>query len=199
METNADRYVEAIVEGRIMRVPESYAREENLPIIKKSRMYELKERVAEISERKAREIELDNKKKLLDNFQKPVDWKANHITAELVENFHWQIIRARKNNNLSRKQLATMIHEPEAMVKAIEYGTLPANNFIIINKLQEALGIKLRKHDMSHAPQNLIEIKSAPAAEPKAKDYSKMVEDKRKNKHENHSVVGNEIEILDEE
>lgn len=200
-----DRFVEVIYEGKIMRVPETFAKEEGLPVIKKARIYEVKERVAEISERKAKEIELENKKKILDNFKKPSDWKANQVAIELKENFNWLVSRARKNQGLTRKQLSTMISEPESHIKALEYGTIPTKDFILINKIQTALNINLRKDGKSfsdplRAPIEIPQEKEKPKYH-LPKDYNKIIEEKNKPQQskDRNEILGSDITIIDDD
>lgn len=185
-----EKYVEVIEDGKIVSVPESYALAENLPILKKAPSLEIKERVAEISERKKREVDMENRKKMLDNFSRPLDWKSNNIINDLVENFHWLIIKERKARRLTRKQLALMINETEDVIKTIEYGRLPSNDFIIINKLQNALGIRLRK-DEKEFNQSFHELNDFE----KESSKRRLLNFKRK---ENGDLVGSEIKILEE-
>ncbi|MDO8460453.1 MAG: helix-turn-helix domain-containing protein [Nanoarchaeota archaeon] len=146
-----DKKVEVIYEGRIVRVPESFAKEEGLPIIKKSRIFQLKENVENIGKMKAKQKANKEKEELLTNFHTPIKWKGNNVASELIDNFHWYIKKERLKRNLSRKQLSLMIHESESSIKAIEYGTLPSDDFILVNKIQDVFGVNLRKDGKNFA------------------------------------------------
>lgn len=142
MEQADEMIVEAIEEGKIVRVPESYAKREGLPIIKKSKMHEIQERIMRQGPM-SKNIQ-EEKQKLM--YARPhSNWKDRQIASELKENFHWHIRLARKNRGLSRKQLAKLINESEESIKLLESGILPTKDFVLINKIQEALGLNIRK------------------------------------------------------
>lgn len=65
--------------------------------------------------------------------------------SDLVDNFHWTIQRIRRNRKITREQFAKGIGESEAIVRMIEQGILPNNDYKIINKIESYLGITLRK------------------------------------------------------
>lgn len=63
----------------------------------------------------------------------------------LVRNFHWIILRARRNKKLSHSELAGMIHESDIVVKTLEKGIVPERSREIITKLERVLGVYLRE------------------------------------------------------
>lgn len=77
----------------------------------------------------------------LENLEKP----------ELVENFHWVIMRARRSRKLTREQLAREIGEPMTAVSMIEDAILPEDYPKIVKKLESFLGIRL----FLKSPENL--------------------------------------------
>src|SRR3989344_831404 len=87
-----ETYVEAIEEGKIVRVSEKYAKREGLLILRKASIE---------TERKnqAKKIEDLDKRIGFEELRKPLKWKENKVIKELVENFHWQISLARKKKN----------------------------------------------------------------------------------------------------
>lgn len=142
MEQAGEMIVEAIEDGKIVRVPESYAKREGLPIIRKSKMHEMQERMAQQGPM-SKNIQ-EEKQKLM--YARPhSNWKDRQIISELKENFHWYVRIARKNKGLSRKQLAKLINESEESIKLLESGILHSKDFILINKIQEALNINIRR------------------------------------------------------
>jgi len=142
MEKAEEIFVEAIEDGKIVRVSESYAKREGLPIIKKSKMQEMQERIMQQGPL-SKNIQ-EERQKLI--YARPhSNWKDRQIVSELKENFHWHIRIARKNRGLSRKQLAKLINEPEESIKLLESGILPTKDFVLINKIQEKLGLNIRK------------------------------------------------------
>jgi len=173
-------FVEAIEEGKIVKVPEEYARKEGLPILRKQNLTRLREpQTVEIKKRYEPRSTIDLIEK------KSKDWKKNQVISELVDNFHWRIRVERRNKGVSRKQLAQLINEPEIAVKSLEYGVLPSNDFVLINKIQKALGINLRKDGKTFNPP-MKEILQ------KSMDASKITIEKN-------SIEGDDIEILDDE
>lgn len=67
---------------------------------------------------------------------------------DLVDNFHWIIMRARRSKKKSVTQLAKDIEEPERVIKMAEQGTLP-EGYILIRKLEDALGIRILKPEVA--------------------------------------------------
>jgi len=130
--------VEAIEEGRIVKVSEDYARREGLPILRRGNFREnrgLPPRLKKSEEESVYGI---------DELRKPL-WQRNKVAKDLVDNFHWKISRTRRQKSISRKQLAEMMGESEKTVKMLENGLLPSDDFVVINKVEDALGIRLRK------------------------------------------------------
>jgi ribosome-binding protein aMBF1 (putative translation factor) len=65
--------------------------------------------------------------------------------TDLIDNFHWTIMRARRSKKLTQKQLAENIGETEAIVKSAEEGIMLDNTDAFLQKLESYLGVKLRK------------------------------------------------------
>ena len=74
---------------------------------------------------------------------------------DLVENFHWVILRARRLRKITHEQLAKEIGEPESVLKMIEGGILPDNEVPVINKLESFFKIKLIKVEKPAEPKRL--------------------------------------------
>jgi ribosome-binding protein aMBF1 (putative translation factor) len=185
MNYNNERLVEAIEEGKIVRVSENYARKEGPPILRKPKLVQIQETVPKIPEkRKSKDDEKLNQLSH-DLSKRPLNWRKNQIFDELVENFHWQISKARKSLGLTRKQLADLINEKEETIKMLEYGTLTVNDFVLINKVQAILGINLRKDklDINKSMHDMI----------------KEGEPFHEKKIEEETLSGSEIEIFEDE
>ena len=182
--------VEAIEEGRIVKVPESYAKREGLLILKKSPMQLQKQQPPSyLTERKNHS---DRTKPLTDYLRSRPDWREKQVISELVDNFNWQIRYNRRRLGLTRKQLARMMNVPEEELQILESGRLPSNDFILINKVQKTLGINLRKDgkEFDISAEELMHkastSKSPAPAKSSKDDLSK-------------DLVGKDIEILDDE
>lgn len=171
-----ENFVEAIEDGKIVKVPENYAKREGLLIIRKAQNPEHKP---------AKKVNDQEERLSFDDFRKPLSWKTNQVFPELIENFHWEITKRRKYLNLTRKQLAEAIRERENTIKLIENGVLPKDDFIIINKIQSCLKINLRKdrQDISQPARKLL-------------DEKKIGE--RLEKRKESEILGDDIELIEE-
>ncbi len=67
---------------------------------------------------------------------------------DLVDNFHWVIMRARRAKKMTQEQLGKEVGIPEAAVKLAEQGVLPDGNYSLVQKLEDALGIQLRRGEL---------------------------------------------------
>ena len=102
-------YVEAIEEGKIVKVTEEYAKLEGLPILRRYTPQKVQEK-----KKQEKTTYL-----LFDDFRKPLKPKSQ-VLLELIENFHWQISKKRREFGLTRRQLAQKINEPEYYIKMLE-------------------------------------------------------------------------------
>ncbi|MEI6731791.1 MAG: hypothetical protein WCK90_03870 [archaeon] len=133
--------VDAIEDGRLVRVTEEYARQEGLLVVKRPTppipSYDPKLGSSHMHERQGI--------KPFDAFRRPLRPSKNNIINELVENFHWKIMERRKNRGLSRKQFAAAIGEREENIKLVENGILPYDDYVMLSRIQQVLGLNLRK------------------------------------------------------
>lgn len=65
--------------------------------------------------------------------------------ADLIDNFHWTILRARRLKKLTQEQVANTIGESESSIKLAEKGVLPPGDISLIVKLENFYRINLRK------------------------------------------------------
>lgn len=182
--------VEAIEDGKIVRVSRSYAITEGLLILKRQ---DLPKAVSQ-DDAPTPYVRYRPEKKFvdLDKFRRPL--KVNdEITASLIDNFGWIIISKRKERSISRKQLADAIHADEEDVKMMELGKMPKNDYVLVNKLENYLGVMLRK-DSNSGRLNL---------EPKEHRESRFLKEQKgradSEKKESHfDTSGDDIQIIDE-
>ena len=131
--------VDAIEEGRIVRVSEAYARQEGLMVLRKPKIgYDLSGIAAKKQKEEKEYISMDT-------FRKPLKNRQSDIVKELKNNFNWDLGAARKRKGMTRKQVADAVHEKEQSIKLLENGVLPSNDFILISKLENYYKINLRK------------------------------------------------------
>jgi ribosome-binding protein aMBF1 (putative translation factor) len=204
-----ERMVDAIRDGAIITMPESQAREDELFVLrvhgdlpKIDAMPENESRT-----RRSRDPQLQPKPSVRWHSYQP-DYKKNNVTRDLKDNFHWEIIKARKSRNMTRLQLANAVGVPETAIKMIENGELPSDDFILVNKVQTYLGVSLRRDGASFSSA-AVSGDLGPAYMPKP-DFSKDVSlaDLQKMKQQRQkfeskktddkpSLSGSDIEILD--
>lgn len=175
-----DNYVEAIEDGKIVKVTEDYARREGLLIIRKPTI--------SVSNTPKKE---DDRRLLFDDFRRPIKKPKSQVMSELKEHFYWEVAEKRKKLNLTRKQLASAIGVYETDIKMIENGTLPKDDFVIINKLQNYLGVNLRKDnkDFNSSARKSVETLNPGSNHP----YKQEVKDKSGSEKEN---IEEDIEIF---
>lgn len=148
----------------IVDICESCAKKEGLPLIKKPTTHQLKKAEEKTYRQRLRDFEREghkalrtnpeiNKKEielkdLIDqNFKRRVIPKESHpITADLIDNFHWVIMRERRKRKISQKKLGREIGESEIAIKMAEQGSLPEDAFKLIKKLEVYFNIKLIKN-----------------------------------------------------
>jgi ribosome-binding protein aMBF1 (putative translation factor) len=145
--------VEAIEEGKIVRVTEEYAHREGLLVLRKHRL--------QIQEKQQKQKREEENLPELQDMRKAQYYKGNQVISELIDNFQWHIIKKRRAVGLTRKRLAEKLGEAEHTIKLMENGVLPREDFVIINKLQSFFNFNLRKDkkDFAQSPLALINKK----------------------------------------
>lgn len=63
--------------------------------------------------------------------------------TDLIDNFHWVIMRARRHKKMTITELAREIGERESFVKLAESGNIPEGDYNVIMKLEKVLGINI--------------------------------------------------------
>jgi len=87
------------------------------------------------------------------NYQKEI---GHEPRKDLIRNFHWTIMRARRSKKLTQTQLAMAIGEPGIAIKLAEQGIIPKGKDLFIRKLENRLGIRiLQKNEEIKTQANL--------------------------------------------
>jgi len=151
---NIEGVVDAIENGKIVKVSEDYAKREGLLVLRRAAP------IIEQSRTQRKEDETRKNKGFIgmEDLRKPLSSKNNELLRELVENFHWILVQKRKARVLTRKKVADAIGETELSVKMIENGVLPVNNFVLVNKLESYYGVNLRKNKTAASSRPLRQI-----------------------------------------
>lgn len=149
------RLFDAIYDGRMEYVCERCSIIENIPIIKKPGANQLRESEKKSVLRRMRRLSvvrdvkkektffIEDKLKELDknpDLELPEKEKLN-----LVEHYHWEIMKNRRRKGLSQKQLAEALGESEAAINMIEKAKLPENAEVLVRKLEQFFQVKLRQ------------------------------------------------------
>jgi len=159
------RLLDAISSKGIVKICEACSKAEDMPILrrpttfqlkeseKRPRIYDMLSSVREQGKESWREPEKKYEKtkteitlrKIVDrNYEKIVP-KEKEPRPDLVDNFHWIIMRTRRLKKLTQEQLAKEISESTAAIKMAEQGILPEDDYRLVNKLEGFLGINLVK------------------------------------------------------
>jgi len=173
IEDTRARLFDVISKEGIVKICAKCLSDEDLPVVKKPTTFQLKEgekggtiydRLSSMAginskehlkkfhpeEAKKREkmVEQDiSLRELVDrNYKDKIKDKAEiKPRLDLVDNFHWIIMRVRRSRKLSKAQLAKEISESEAAIEMAEKGILPEDDYRLVNKLESFLGIKIIK------------------------------------------------------
>lgn len=160
-----EKLFDAISGKGVVKICKSCAIEENLPLVQS--VYSNKpEKTKSVYERLSAMANLDpetHRKKILETERQEamksrgrnttlrdvIDYnlerKKPQPRTDLVDNFHWVIMRARRSRKLTQKQLAENIGEPESVIKNAEEGIILNNADALVRKLEDYLGAKIRK------------------------------------------------------
>ena len=149
---------DAIYEGQVAFLCERCSIIENIPILNKpteervreseklSGVYERMKKIAGIPEPKKQD-DLLNKNRLIEIENNPSLESPKEQSINLIEHFHWEIMKNRRRKGLSQKQLGEQIGEPEFSIEMLEKAMIPKNPENIIIKLERFFNIKLKKID----------------------------------------------------
>jgi len=199
-------FVDAIEDGKIVKVSADYAHREGLLILRKSFQAGVEQNTRQKKEEESRKSRSFTG---MDDFRRPLSSRGSELLKELVENFHWILARKRKDRLLTRKKVADDIGEDEMSIKIIENGVLPADNFVLVNKLESYYGVSLRKNRVANAVGNslkqVIDFAKGKSLSPSLEKSSEIEEvrvartPKWVQKREHHEEEKQEIEIIEGE
>ena len=158
------RLYDAVSNEGVVKICGKCSDEEHIPVIRKPTVIQLKEaerkqsvyeRLARFSGFKPRSGSTKNSddeitlREIVDrNYENKVP-KEIKTRPEMVNNFHWIIMRARRMKKLTQTQLAKELQESEAAIKLAEQGLLPEDNHKLVNKFESFLGIRIIRDEFS--------------------------------------------------
>lgn len=150
------RLFDAIYDGKSAMICERCSIIENIPLIKKPNTKQLKEseKSIDVYERMKRMSGYKEPKKQ-DSFFKEDRLKEleknprlelpEYEQLNLIDHFHWEIMKNRRRKGLSHRQLAETIGESEIAIEMLERGKIPENADVLIRKLEQFFQVSLRR------------------------------------------------------
>lgn len=174
---NSVLLLDVISNKGIIKMCKKCAEEKNLPIIKKFNLDALSEEEAEphqtVYERlskisgyekrknklpdrikKTPEIEKspeqkEEEQKLKEIVEKNISKNLNEkdYRTDLIDHFHWIIMRERRKRKLTKEEFARALAEPEMIINLAEKGLISKENSRLVNKIENYLKIKIKKEE----------------------------------------------------
>ncbi|HUW44045.1 MAG TPA: hypothetical protein VMV95_03745 [Bacillota bacterium] len=147
------RLLDVISLKEIVKVCEACSEKEDMPILRRPTTFQLKESekrpiiiYPREPEKNPEETKIETTlKEIADrNYERRVSQETKP-RPDLVDNFHWILMRARRLKKITQEQLAEEISESTAAIKMAEKGILPEDDYRLVNKLESFLGIKIIK------------------------------------------------------
>ena len=157
---------DAILPDGIVKICSKCSPEEDIPIIKDTlfqkieKQQTVRERLSKLSginNVEKASFKLNEKNELRKLVNENYIFKENlKLKEDLIRNFHWVVLRARRLKHLTQEQLAQEINEPEIVIRKIETGSAPEKIDIII-KLEKCLNIRLTTKSEVQEPSEIKE------------------------------------------
>jgi len=190
------RLFDAVSSRGIVKICDVCSKNERMPIVRRPTTFQLKEsektlsiydRLSKLSgiegesRRKDGKAEINLRKIVDRNFESKVS-SEKRPRPDLVDNFHWIIMRVRRLKKLTQKKLAQEISESEVAIKMAERGVLPEDDYRLVNKLESFLGIKIIKTKIQKLPEKqpvrIIKFDPSAVQNLTIADLKKMKEEK---------------------
>ena len=150
------RLFDVLYEGEVTNMCERCSIIENVTIIKKPSSSQLQEaekgegvykrmkRLAGITEPKPnRTFFVQDRLKELDSRPELEIPEKNRLN--LIEHFHWEIMRNRRKKGFTQEKLSEAIAEPLVLIQMLERGKLPENADRVLKKMEQIFQVSFRK------------------------------------------------------
>jgi ribosome-binding protein aMBF1 (putative translation factor) len=163
---------EMISQKGVVKICRKCSFKENSPIIHKINNFNLKNpevkypkikkfpiKITKINNSKNKEYDKNLKKIINKNIVEDTFYSKK--IENLIDNFHWIIMRARRSQKLTQKQFAEKIKESEILIKLAEKGIISKGKEDLIKKIENSLGITIfkKKNYENYFEQEKQEIK----------------------------------------
>jgi ribosome-binding protein aMBF1 (putative translation factor) len=191
-----ERLFNAISSKGVVKICKNCSNEEDLPIIQPADLnkpervksvYERLSAMAKLDPEKHRKVLLEKERQesmrkrrqdttLKDVIDRNLEKKKPQPRTDLVDNFHWVLMRMRRSKKLTQKQLAENIGEPESLVKSAEEGIILNNADTLVRKLESYLGVKIRKGDSPYSLEGPKYVKAGISEDPSKREAREKFE-----------------------
>ncbi len=187
------RLFDAVCGSGIVKVCFKCSSEENLPMIHKPTSFQINDSEKEKTFRQEVESFVEKPKPMRNDLSSKENVNLRDLVdrnlkvkgpedavprPDLIHNFHWNIMRARRARHISREQFARDLGESEVVVKMIEQGVLPEDDNRIIRKVESYLGINLRNPGFRKQEKKEIGFDSVSVDNLTISDLKEMKENK---------------------
>ena len=157
----------------VVKVCGKCSAKENVPLIKSEFSFQnekkqtVYDRLSKISGVDLKKREDDERKKQDTSLRNVVDSNFkedfrndSNSKKDLVNNFHWVVMRARRLKKLTQEQFAEAIREPVKAIMLIEKGFVPEKKEIF-NKIEDYLRIRIKKNnEKTEEEVNFLDVSS---------------------------------------
>lgn len=182
-----NRLFEAVTSEGVKFVCRRCLRTNNFPLITKADLEQIKSETMYYVNKFHEEIKSLDKKNIdpeTEKFNKELGSIVSQklkkgVYSDLVDNFHWHLQQGRRHKKISQKQLADAIAESEILVAGAERGELSDDYDKLISKLEQFLGITIRKSPKKTDNSN-IELKKLDFSKFSLNDLKKLSEENRR-------------------
>lgn len=143
---------DSVYDGKPSLICERCAIIENLPVIERQRYSQKQpEKQLSVFERMKKIAGLNQEKKqetfILKDKLNQLQETPKEKKLELIEFYHWELMKARRRKGLTQEQLANAIGESALNIDKLERAVMPENTGQIIRKIEQFLHIRLKKTD----------------------------------------------------
>lgn len=191
-----ERLFDAISNKGVVKICKNCSNEENFPVLQPADLskpervksvYERLSAMANLDPEKHRKVLLEKERQesmrkrkqdttLKDVIDSNLEKKKPQPRTDLVDNFHWIIMRTRRSKKLTQKQLAENIGESESLIKSAEEGIILNNADTLVRKLESYFGIKIRKGESPYSLEGPKFVKAGISEDPAKREAREKFE-----------------------
>jgi len=134
---------DAIASDKIVKICQKCNIHEQLPILRRPKQPEQAQQQKLVAPKRFMGRSDISLRDLVDKTYKHQGAKSSLGREDLIHNFHWVIMRARRARGVSATKFAQDIGESVQTIELAERGYLPENDIAFLRKVENALRVKL--------------------------------------------------------